>query len=63
MKKTSAVVIKQSDGKYFAFAKHYPAAAVSASNLPDLFNRLRIALSDVISHETFEYSVIQKMPA
>ncbi|HEY0741806.1 MAG TPA: hypothetical protein VGD40_10095 [Chryseosolibacter sp.] len=62
MNKTSAVVIKQADGKYFAFAKQYPAAAVSAGNIQELFQRLRIALSDVIKQEEFDYK-IEKMPA
>lgn len=62
MKKTSAVVFKRPDGKYFAFAKSYPAAAVSSDNLSDLFSKLRIALADVIRQEEFDYT-IEKMPA
>ncbi len=55
-------VVFQMDGIYFAFVRKYPAAAVSANNLDDLFKRLRIALADVIQYEQFNY-VIQRIPA
>lgn len=57
-----AVVFKLSDGSFFAFVRKYPAAAVSANDLPSLFTRLSIALSDVIKHEKFNY-IIQPVPA
>jgi hypothetical protein len=57
MKKIDAIVIKQTDGKFFAFATKYPAAAVSAGNLNDLFDRLKLALSDVMKYEEFDYKI------
>ncbi len=57
-----AVVFKLGDGTFFAFVRKYPAAAVSASTLDDLFKRLSIALSEVIKHEKFNY-IIQNIPA
>lgn len=67
MKKTAAIVVKATskdggDSKYFAFSKQYPAAAVSADNLKDLFDRLKAALADVITQDEFDYT-IEKMTA
>jgi hypothetical protein len=61
MKPIDAVVFKNDQGKYFAFVKKYPAAAVSADNLDALQKRLSIALSDVIKEEKFNY-IIQTVP-
>jgi predicted RNase H-like HicB family nuclease len=56
MNHLDAVVFKKDNG-YFAFVKKYPAAAVSADNMDDLFKRLRIALSEVVKHEKFNYTL------
>ena len=52
MKKNAVLIFKSKDGEsYLAFVRKYPGAAVSASSLPVLFDRLRSALIDVMKQE------------
>lgn len=57
MNPINAVVFKSTDGRYFAFVRKHPAAAVSAGDMDTLLKRLKLALSDVVKQENFNYIV------